>query len=79
MPTGQQMLSGAKATANFVEKNAGAVQGEAAIVTGNKPVPKKGGVFDPLTSLFGMGKKETKPTISSNTTNLSDGSKKGTF
>jgi hypothetical protein len=77
LPTGQQMLNGVKATANFVEKNSGALQGsEAPIVTGVKPQPKKN-TFDPL-SLFGLGKKEAKPSTA-NTSNISDTSKKGLF
>ena len=64
LPTGQQMLNGVKATANFVEKNSGVIQGsEAPIVTGVKPQPKKN-LFDPLANLFGIGKKETKPSTS---------------
>lgn len=78
LPTGQQMLNGVKATANFVEKNSGVIQGsEAPIVTGVKPQPKKN-LFDPLSNLFGIGKKETKPSTT-NTSNATDTSKKGLF
>lgn len=59
LPTGQQILSAGKATANFVEKS-GVLEGDQegdnkGVVTGNKAPPKKN-IFDPLTSLFGSKK-----------------------
>jgi hypothetical protein len=76
LPTGQQMLSAGKATANFVEKSGMMNDGYEVVddvpdrsrsnmVTGSKATQqqtKPKSAWDPLTSLFGMGaKKETKP------------------
>jgi hypothetical protein len=61
LPTTQQIVSGAKSTGNFIEKNAAnisRVEGEISketVVTGGKTTAKKSG--DPLSNLFGLGKK----------------------
>lgn len=90
LPTTQQVLSGAKATANFVEKTGNklneydstdrTVQNEKeTIVTGNKIAqPKK--MMDPLTmaNLFGI-KKDASQTAPSKSGNNEKGVKKGIF
>ena len=53
LPSTQQMISGAVKTAEVVNS----VSNKDEVVTGNKAPPKKG-MFDPLTSLFGV-KKDT--------------------
>ncbi len=57
LPTGQQVLSGMKTTANFAASAANTVtKDDSPLVTGNKPQTK---TKDPLTSLFGLGSKAT--------------------
>jgi hypothetical protein len=60
LPTGQQVLAGAKASANFASKAADTLTKEdSSLVTGNKPQVKQT-KNDPLTSLFGASKKDDK-------------------
>jgi hypothetical protein len=71
LPSKEQMLNGASKSADFMAQNSD-------VITGSKgdPTKKKAGFFDPLTSLFGAGKKTDggSSSQSSNTT-----SKKGQF
>jgi hypothetical protein len=83
LPTTQQVMSGAKATANFVEKNSSALTSEddtstnSSMITGNKSQSKK--INDPLTSLFGSGGNKTAKTNNSSNTSATTNTKKGMF
>lgn len=78
LPTGQQVLSGVKSTANFVEKTGVLNESQEGgnIVTGNKPQKKS---FDPLTNLFGLGGKKENTSSGNNNTSSSNYTKKHQF
>ena len=84
LPTGQQMLSGAKAVFNAAEKASNMMTQEESssdkpenMVTGNKPQKKT--VNDPLTKLFGTGGSGSSKTASTSQSNSSSTTKKGFF